>query len=336
MSRKQYDTTDAPGQDSFMDILANITGILIILVMVMGVRAGRAPVDVDKTVSPEEHEGLRRALAAETSLRGEVIELAAEAARLEQQALAQGRQRLLVAAMKIEMEQELADRRARLDAEQQAAFDLQRKLAEARGTLATLQRQHAAAETERPETIVIESYPTPISRTVHSDEVHFQLRDGAIMRVPMKELVEMLEREVGRKKNHLLENAEYTDTLGPIDGFRMRYTLRRKDIGHETGFGVAHIGSVVELALAEFLPVANYPGEPVKAALRPNSEFRSTLAKLRPGRTTVTLWTYASEFNAFRQLRKELYHLGFAVAARPLPEGATISGSPDGMRSSAQ
>lgn len=336
MSRKSHDTADAPGQDSFMDILANITGILIILVMVMGVRAGRAPVDAPKTVSTEDYAGLRNVLAAEQSLRDEVLELADEAARLEKEAAARRRHRLALAAAKIEIEQELAARRERLDADRQAAFDLQRRLSEAEVSLATLQRQRAAAETARPETVVIESYPTPISRTVHGNEVHFQLRDGGVVRVPMKELVEMLEREVGRKKNHLLDNAVYTDTLGPIDGFRMRYTLQRRDIDHDTGYGVAQIGSVVQLALAEFLPVAGYPAEPIDTAFRPDSDFRKALAEFRPGRTTVTLWTYPSEFDAFRRLRKELYHLGFAVAARPLPEGTPISGSPDGTRSAAQ
>ncbi len=335
MNRNRHDTADAPGQDSFLDILANITGILIILVMVMGVRAGRAPVGVE-TIPAEDHGELRRVLAAEASLRNEVLELAAEGNRLEQEARAKGHQRHLLTAAKIEIEEELAARRARLDADRQAAFDLQRKFAEAEANLAALNRRRAATEAARPETVVIENYPTPISRTVHGDEEHFELRDGEITRVPMKELIERLEREVGRKRERLLERAEYTGTLGPLDGFRMRYTLRRRNVGHETDYGMAHVGTVVQLARAEFLPVAGYPGEPIDAALRPDSDFRRTLGKLRPGRTTVTLWTYPGEFDAFRRLRKELYHLGFSVAGRPLPEGAPISGSPEGTRSAAQ
>lgn len=336
MSRNRHDTADTPGQDSFLDILANITGILIILVMVMGVRAGRAPLDAVAPVSPEDHEGLRNALAAEQSLRDEVLEMAAEAVRLEQAARAKKDYRHVLAATKIEVEQALTARRTKLDSERQAALDLQHELSKSQEDLNALQRRRAAAENTQPETIVVESYPTPISRTVHGDEVHFQLRDGGVSRVPMKELVELLEREVGRKKSQLLDSAVFTDTIGPLDGFRMRYTLRRKDIGQETGYGVAHVGSVVELALAEFLPTADCAAEPAEAALRPNSEFRGVLAKVRPGRTTVTLWTYPGEFGTFRRLRKELYHLGFAVAARPLPEGAAISGSPDGTRSAAQ
>ena len=36
---------DEPGQDSFLDIVANLVGILIILVMVIGVRAKGAWVE---------------------------------------------------------------------------------------------------------------------------------------------------------------------------------------------------------------------------------------------------------------------------------------------------
>jgi hypothetical protein len=45
---------------------------------------------------------------------------------------------------------------------------------------------------------------------------------------------------------------------------------------------------------------------------------------------------YPDGFEAFRQIRKELYRLGYTVAARPLSAGTSISGSPDGSKSAAQ
>ena len=77
-------------------------------------------------------------------------------------------------------------------------------------------------------------------------------------------------------------------------------------------------------------------GEPPDVALNDGSAFRKALAKLRPGHHTITIWTYEDSFDAFRQIRKELYRLGFITAARPLPQGQPISGSPDGSKSAAQ
>ena len=42
MRRAARGGDDIPDQDSFLDVMANIVGILIILVMVVGVRAGQA------------------------------------------------------------------------------------------------------------------------------------------------------------------------------------------------------------------------------------------------------------------------------------------------------
>ena len=41
MKRPREDQAEAPGQDSFLDVVANLVGILIILVMVVGAQAGR-------------------------------------------------------------------------------------------------------------------------------------------------------------------------------------------------------------------------------------------------------------------------------------------------------
>ena len=50
----------------------------------------------------------------------------------------------------------------------------------------------------------------------------------------------------------------------------------------------------------------------------------------------MTAWVYADSFAEYRRLRKELYAAGYTVAARPLPEGELIGGSPRGTRSAAQ
>ncbi len=77
-------------------------------------------------------------------------------------------------------------------------------------------------------------------------------------------------------------------------------------------------------------------GEPLDTALADTSSFRQSLAALKPGKTTVTLWVYQDSFAEFRQLRKELYRLGFVTAGRPLTDTMPIGGSPDGSRSAAE
>jgi hypothetical protein len=48
------------------------------------------------------------------------------------------------------------------------------------------------------------------------------------------------------------------------------------------------------------------------------------------------MWVYADGFPLYRRLRDELHARGFLVAARPLPEGMTIKGSPSGSLSAGQ
>ena len=74
----------------------------------------------------------------------------------------------------------------------------------------------------------------------------------------------------------------------------------------------------------------------MRLALQEGSDFREHLKQMSPGRTTITIWVYPDGFDAFRQIRKELYDMGYAIAARPLPFGQLISGAPDGSKSAAQ
>ena len=40
-----------------------------------------------------------------------------------------------------------------------------------------------------------------------------------------------------------------------------------------------------------------------------------------PTHYTITFWIYPDSFDDFNRVRKELYQLGYSVAARPMPEG---------------
>jgi hypothetical protein len=141
----------------------------------------------------------------------------------------------------------------------------------------------------------------------------------------------LLEREfVADAKNKIYKLSEnspaITETLGPVAGFKIRYTLELHIVG----------GRPEVMYLWELKPAANMVGESADAALAEGSAFRGELAKLRRGMHTITIHVYGDSFEAFRKIRKELYHFGFAVAARPLSPEMSIGFSPTGSKSTAQ
>ena len=74
MGRKASQHAHEPGQDSFLDIVANLVGILIILVMVVGARAKDAMLrgDASPTATPQTASDLRSTKHAEVSVRDEL------------------------------------------------------------------------------------------------------------------------------------------------------------------------------------------------------------------------------------------------------------------------
>jgi len=336
MHRPTQQRDEPLGHDSFLDIVANMVGILIILVMVMGMRVKNAPLAAISGGDSQSAAELHKDLATEESLRGEALAAAEETGSLQRETLLQRRNRDALAVVTSALEQEIQARRERMDAETQELFDLGRSLTQSRFELEELKRQRAEVESTRPEPIVVESYPTPLSRTVSAGEVHFQLSGGRIVLVPLEQLVAQLKQNAERQKYRLLDAPELTDTVGPLGGFRLRYTLQRHDLSAETAMLTGRSGSYARLERWTLVPVSSQLGEPVDEALAEGSEFRQAVAKLRPGRETITIWTYQDSFASFRRIKKELYELGFSVAARPLPLGVPISGSPEGSKSAAE
>jgi len=285
---------------------------------------------------PVDDSQLLEVLQTEQSLRVEIMQTADETNRLAEEARRKKKTRDSLSLLKATLEEQIADKTGELDDDARAEFDLRRQLAETEAALEQLKRRREQVDAQPRETVVLQNYPTALSRTVHGEELHFQVRDGRIAYVPLQELVDRLPGELQRVRSAMLRSREYTDTVGPIGGFRMRYTFRRHDAGRPASMQGAVAGSVVRLELAEFLPTSSRIGEPIELALEPDSAFRQRLAKAHPGRATVTLWVYPDSFEPFRSLRELLHQQEFSVAARPLPEGVPISGSPDGTKSAAE
>ena len=191
-----------------------------------------------------------------------------------------------------------------------------------------------AIDQKKPE--VLQHVATPIAKTVFVREEHFRLKAGRLLYVPLNEMTAQLRSEAPKKAWKLERATKITETIGPNQGFQMRYTLSRNRVPFQTDSGIRAVREMVELDRFVMVPVGNAPGETVEQAMEPTSAFRSRLSGWNPRETIVTVWTYPDSFGEFRELKAKLYDVGFLTAARPLPANQLISGSPDGTRSAAQ
>ncbi len=373
MRRQSSHQAEAPGQDSFLDVVANLVGILIILIIVVGAATQKAFVEQGE-MTDGEASGATAATAAENpagsatgsataadseklgkdasgeGLDEQQVKSAAAAAQaveedifktdelLKQQQFEVSFRRLerdktltLVAAA----EKALAERRAALDQPAQEEFDRQQALETARRELGELERINGVLSKQAPPKGILEHLPTPMAKTVFGKEVHLRLGNGRLAYVPWDELVEQLKADAGQKVWRLREAASFTETLGPVDGFWMRYTLKRTEVTVARGGGAVS-QQRAELDRFVISPMDETVGETVQEALAPESDFQTLVKRLDPQRVTITVWVYPDSFQHYRTFKKFLFDRGFLTAARPLPEGHPIGGSPDGSRSAAE
>jgi hypothetical protein len=336
MSRSETHEASAVGHDSFLDVVTNMVGILIVLVMVVGMRIKNAPVALtpDKQTL-DGHAALEKDQAVERSLRQEVMDTTRQIQTVAEQAMRRGAERDLLATTVAAAEYEIRAQRDRLDAGAKEEFDAARELADARRKLQRIEQAQEAARQRPAEPEIVRSYPTPLAKTVVGDEAHFQLHGGIVAHVPVEKLILAARSDAQAKADKLFGQQrlpEFTATVGPDNGFRLKYTAVREDKTERTPGGLARV-AYLRIVQWTVIPVSGELGEPVEAALSSGSQFRQVLSGLRPGETTITVWAYEDSFDALRRLRAELYRLGFPIATRPLPEGLTIGGSPRGSKS---
>ena len=208
-------------------------------------------------------------------------------------------------------------------------WELSSALAAAMSELDSIRRQTTAAAAVTSPVVTVESFPTPISRTVFGKEVHFRLSQGRLTYVPFDELLDRAKAEMQRRNFSPDDLPESTFEVGPLEGFRLLLTMQGKLVPNSNQV-------MFTLKEAEFVPVSSQLGESLREALSERSQLRSRLAGLNVRDTTITVWFYPDSFGEFRELKRELYRTGFATAGWPLAIGAHISGSPQGKRSATQ
>lgn len=346
MSRRRFGSrpragTDEPGQDSFLDIVANLVGVLIILLVVVGAQAGAAwnvvkpdPKSTSQLDSLQAEVKHARQLEHKVRLDNHELE---QKIRVEEQLTKQrkaARDEMLV---KLQLVQkQLDDRRDQLDEQLRKRLMDEAAIASLQLKLSGLKKQTTNVEAVYQAPEIIDHYPTPIAKTVFRDEVHFRLSGGKLSLVPLEKLTDLMQTDWDIKQEKLKKSPTIVETVGPINGFRLQYELAAKSIVRQTSAGPM-TGQTIEFQRFSIKPVHDGIGEPVNEALNnPSSALIKQVQRMNPQKYTVSIWVYPDSYAEFKQLKTWLYEQGFQTAVWPLSEGSLISGGPNGYRTAAQ
>jgi hypothetical protein len=336
MKRVEMEADQMPGQDSFLDVITNIVGILILLVLVVGLRTQRSVHNgPDPQIAEEAHaqDQLKKVTNCALTTELNVRELVQKVGSAHNETEFREGERAWLSTAVAEAEQEIAARRANLSTEGQRDFDMRQKLNEAQTQLDELTRQQIAlmSQDEAPEQL--ECQPTTLAKAVTGKEVHLLLSDDHVAIVPFDDLLEVMKQDISSNVWRLRQQEEMERTIGPINGFRLKYSFVKEDVMRQSSAGTYMTGSISRFSHCYFLPVTTPVGEPAADSMKPDSELFQHLRRLRPDGTTVTIWTYPGNYDRLRTMKRSIRELGFQIAVRPLPKGMPLGASRHGSES---
>ncbi len=385
MSRRHREEEEF-SSSSFLDVICNVVGILIVLIVIAGVRtrpplkpnpapdiaatALDSPVELPpvlaEAISPEpatelaaiepdltppllelepesELEPLRlpelapppEMVERARQLDAELASLRRDHANLANTLTAQHRQQTELNERVQTARDLLATRQLDLNASKQQTSEQLSDLRLAKQTLARLLAQVKALEEKTPPVEALKHHITPISRTVSGKEKHYRLDKNRVAEVPIEVLVVKLKDQIERRKDWLTRTRSHQGQVGPFAGFSMSYLVRVEMLSGLEDLRAGQGGYRVSVSSWEVVPEPDLKGETEQVALSQGSRFYESLLGADPD-TTLTFWVYPDSFPIYRKLQAFAHEQGFPVAARPLPNGVPIAGSPSGTKSASQ
>jgi hypothetical protein len=354
MIRRRRRTREiAFGFDSFLDVVANVVGIIIRLILVawVGARSYSSLQTKPKPTEPVAETNAEKS-EPEDPLQRELAEHRRELAEAQARLLDKLRELQVIQEDQAQTQRELAALsvlRQRLDQER-AAIDrtgasqgparqaVALSLAEIRQRKQRLLEEIRALEKLPPARQALR-YRTPVSRPLQAEELFFECRRGRIAFIDIAALLGEIGQAFRDKKDDLRTRWEVSDIAGPVGAFQVRYVVERQREPFGSLIGAApdpNANFSYGVSRWEVEPVVAERGETAEAALALGSQFRQVVDRLDPLHTAVTLWVYPDSFEVFRRLRDYLYERDFQVAGRPLPDGMPIAGSRHGSISRGQ
>jgi hypothetical protein len=350
IQKRSRNSGPALGQDAFLDVVANLVAILIILVVILGAKsheiaeaakseaASKAPAAasmVDDETLKQKFGALQTEVQRAQSAFDESQRLEAMIKQSDQTLAAMDRDRGKMIDLLEVAKAAWAEKQKQLDqsvVKQAQAASMQNEVAT---ELKTLEGTRARLEKAPEPVVAVAHLPTPMAKTVFGEELHFRLKAGRLSVVPIDRLIEEIkadfQRSAAGSREGLLEAA-----VGPLQGYVAKYEMNKSREMMSRG-GQVSMATRVELVGMTIEPLQEPHGQPIESIIAGNgNQLDIELAGRKPERTTITVWVYPDSFGDYRRLKEHLYARGYATAARPLPNGRPISGGPQGSRSQAQ
>jgi hypothetical protein len=325
-------------QDSFLDIVANIVGILILLVIIVGVRAAMQPQIVeDQEVADSTGPVITEAMLKEReskllAARSDIANLVNRVAEVEVEAESMEVSRMHLASYNNEVAAELERAKSKLSEDEAARLAVRTELAKADHEWEKVMLEKVALASKTEETEKLIHTPTPIVRSQSEKTLHLRLEKGRVAVVPFEALLGQLDGRPLDAHRRDLQRLGGIGRLGPIAGFELQYAL----ISRASDPGPGGARQVITFLAGEIHPASEHVGEELDEALAPGSTLQAALAKSNPRDTIVMVWTYPDSTSQYRQLQGALRERQFAVDLRLLDAGTHISFSPEGRKTAAQ
>ena len=191
MIRQRESRIDAGGQDSFLDIVTNIVGILIILVMVIGARVQTISLKPKDQSSPDVLKLMQEVVRLEDAVvasESELIDLDKQGEQLTLTVADAGNGRMHLITAVSATRRDVEEKKLKIDEDKAERVEMVARSYRLRDEIEQCKLEAEGISHAPQETKKLLAYPTPVGRTVTGDELHFRLAAGRIAYIPLTEL----------------------------------------------------------------------------------------------------------------------------------------------------
>lgn len=349
--------------DSFLDLVANVVGIILRLILVVWVGARSYNYVVS---TPDEPQEMPTPVATDQLLADRAkLKSATEKERLAhanlQPRIDSADALLRERAKAAEEEQEqakmlrqdlnLAKQQLREASQLKQDLEAKEKLYLAQGQLTKRSEQDLVNRQRElqnrylnlmgsPSKKKVLRYQAPVAAPIQSQELQFEFRENRVTFLDVNALLDEIRQSIRLRGDELRNRWRVEDATKAVGAFRLRYVISRQRTVFDSIAGGSSPNAKDDFRygldrwVAE--PVTETRGEEVKKALLPTSDFRDVIDHLDPKTTAVTFWVYPDSFALYRKLRDYCARKGILVAGRPLPFGMPIASSKNGTASRGQ